>query len=274
MNIFINTYFKYSVAYNRTSGLTFNNVYDSIYPIFTLDKTTQAPLPASDVSKYGSQYAKKYSFPNVYDKFREESMQKLDNLKKRILSFHKSQLLKELKNECSESKGGLDSWDDTFIPWVWALNGSNSTFNMSCVDSGGDCKCTGMVSDKNAVIVTGTAATNRSSYWSTLTNDMVVESPDDSFKTVLGNLSLPINFYLTDSVGNYIRFIYFSDGNNGVGVLNSSGTPVPPKMPSINYTTGTVANPAYNYKIQGELNILQAGTSNAYNNTSLFFIYD
>jgi hypothetical protein len=259
------TRFLFETDYNRASNdYDFNNIYDNVYPIFSIDKVEK-----NGVSIYGAEYSKKFTFVSLYDSFREKSFEKLQDLKNRLLDFHKKQLLKELRNNCTSSDGGLDSWDDTYIPWIWLVNTTKSSkyLKYTCSSTGGSCKCVNLKSGSN------TLAMNTAGMWQTDNKYMSYYSSNSKWNNMLKNLNLPTKYYTVDSVGNFFKVTYFSDGDGATLKDNSSVSYTPPPLPTEYYNE----TKNYTYKVQGEINIVKKTTgtgNNAYNNASTLFLYE
>jgi len=260
------TRFLFETDYNRATGAeNFNNIYDNVYPIFAIDKVDK-----KGISKYGSAYSKKFTFVSLYDSFREKSFEKLKDLKNRLLDFHKKQLLKELRNNCSSTDGGLDSWDDTYIPWIWLVNSTQSKKYQKyiCSSSANTCKCTNLsLASATSVAMTLTGL------WQTKAEYMSYYSSDTTkWSNMLKNLNLPTKYYTVDSVGNFFKIVFFSDGDSKTLKYNSTDYTPPPK-PTEYYNESN----NYTYKVQGEINIVKktSGTgNNSYNNASTLFLYE
>jgi len=259
--------FYYDIDYNRANGdYDFNNIYDNVYPIFSIDKINR-----DGNSIYGTEYSKKFTFVSLYDSLREKSFEKLKDLKNRLLDFHKKQLLKELRNNCTSTNGGLDSWDDTYIPWIWLVNSTQASKyqKFMCSSSGGSCKCSDYSSDSSGTDeVSLTTLQSSNKLWQTSSSYMNYDSSDTKWKNLLKNLNLPTKYYTVDSVGNYFKIVFFSDGDSTTLQYNSSSY-APPPLPDDYYNEST----NYTYKVQGELNIINV-SKKPYNNASALFLYE
>ncbi len=161
---------------------------------------------------------------------------KLSELATALKRFVRSRRLLELTNVCNttgtsanDPAGGLGSWDDALVPWVWKVVSANPNTLCSGVETATGCGCSNHGSANNW---------EPSSQWTTV--DTASE-----WGRVLSNLLLGIN-YRVDGFGNALDF---------VPLANSNGMPIssfPPQRPRPNY-------PVNNGLYKSRIGVLEAG---------------
>lgn len=143
----------------------------------------------------------------------------LNTIGSAIVRFVQIKRNEELANVCDSSSGGtydpaggLGSWDDTIVPWVWEI-----------VSRTPNALCSGV---ENTNSNCGCSSFDNSAYWET-NNAYCVINTIDEMRRVLANLSLPMND-ATDGFGNRIEIVPLADAN---------GNPVncPPPRPRETY---------------------------------------
>ena len=128
---------------------------------------------------------------------------KLSELATAIKRFTRNIRLLELTNVCNatgtsskDPSGGLRSWDDAMVPWVWKV-----------VSSQPQALCSG------AETATGCGCSNHSSVnvWETNPSWRIVDTSSE-WSRVLSNLGLPAE-YRTDGFGNALDLVVLADAN-------------------------------------------------------------
>lgn len=166
-----------------------NDIYTDNIPIFKIKKLRNGVL-------IGNQ---EFSLINTYKKLKEDSLEKINIIKKRLVSFNKTVYTNEIASPCSY-EGGLDSWDDFNIPWVWKINstarGSNRK-NLCEANTSTEIKCE--------------CSNFNTDMWSNDPNKLELSVIESStfYNNVLRNLYLPLE-YRYDEVGNPIYILLFS----------------------------------------------------------------
>lgn len=143
----------------------------------------------------------------------------LNTIGSAIVRFVQIKRNEELDNVCDSTSGGtydpaggLGSWDDTIVPWVWEIVSRNPTALCSGVeDYNNNCGCSSF---------------SNSAYWETDSAYCVVDTTSE-MRRVLTNLSLPMKD-ATDGFGNRIVIVPLADAN---------GNPIncPPPRPRETY---------------------------------------
>jgi hypothetical protein len=145
----------------------------------------------------------------------------LETLKQAFQEWAKKRYDLALGNDCGDNNnpptdpvGGLGSWDDELIPWIWQLFGnapcqitSRGRMPILCqgIDNGcqcgSDCGCTNFQDNENV--------------WKT-TNEYCMFNDPNLWDTILGRLNLSSS-YKMDGFGNLITFVPISDaGGNPI----------------------------------------------------------
>jgi len=195
--------------------------------------------------------------------FREKSLKKISILSKRLEGFNKVTYITEIGNPCSFT-GGLDSWDDFNIPWVWKVNSTGDPHNELClnvamVPAQIQCGCVNMIDP---------------AIWSDDGSLVVLEANVNvtAYENVLDNLSLP-KVYRYDEVGNPISIYLFAQIDQGAPVPLNILAPNPPNE---NYDIGT--GESINKYKQGEIFVrpgVELGALDKYmENSRTTFFYD
>jgi len=200
-----------------------NDIYTNDIPVFTIKKLRKGILIGN----------KEFSLIDTYKKLKEDSIEKINIIKKRIVSFNKTIYTNEIGSPCSY-EGGLDSWDDFNIPWVWKINsrsqGSVRTNLCGSTNKNTEIKCECSNFDTQM--------------WSDLESNHELSTiiDDDSYKNILKNLYLP-GSYRYDEVGNPITILLFAKLGNSEPTPLDDGNPPPA--------------PRENYKVSDTLDIAE-----------------
>ena len=173
----------------------------------------------------------------------------LKTFKNAVKNWAKKRYRLAIGNDCGNSStsptdpvGGLGTWDDVLIPWIWQAFGYNPYTTTSrgkiptlCqgVDEG--CKCGNNCGCQNFL--------NNPNVWREDSNLCMVHNPQE-FNTFLTNIGLS-DSYMTDGFGNLLTFVPISNANDKPSSL------CPPPPPSCCYPydipkKGTVG--IYDYK--------------------------
>lgn len=241
----------------------FNNIYTNEIPIFTMRKLVHGRFVGS----------KEFTYMDTYLMFRDKSLDKLNILRKRLESFNRIVYVNEIGNPCS-FEGGLDSWDDFNIPWIWRVHsepdvqggqGAQSETCLTPIDPNATpkvvCSCQNYELSANK--------------WSTDYNIVQVEGNGevDRYERILTNLSLP-KTYRYDEVGNPLSIILFAQVNaaNGPAVLTNT----PPPAPHKDYNVDPGGSFGINHYRQGELFVRPAvrAAGEYMENSRIVYFYD
>ena len=143
--------------------------------------------------------------------------QVLNTLGNAIVRFVQQKRNVELDNVCDSRSGGtfdpvggLGSWDDTMVPWVWEIVSQNPTALCSGIETPTNCGCTSFVNNNN---------------WERSANYCVIDTRAE-MQRVLNNLALGWN-YATDGFGNPVTIVPLADSNG-----NPINCPPPRPQPS------------------------------------------
>ena len=159
----------------------------------------------------------------LIDGYLEESKTKLYTIANAIRKYIQTKRELELANVCdnpgtgpNDPAGGLGSWDDAMVPWVWEAvsdtTGNPLTLCSGVEDSNTDCGCSNF--DTNI--------------WSN-DSDLCVLDTKNEVENFLRNINLDPTAYETDAFGNAIVIVPLAD---------SQGNPIsqcPPPRPQPNY---------------------------------------
>ena len=173
----------------------------------------------------------------------------LKTFKQAVENWAKMRLQLAIGNACGNSStsptdpvGGLGSWDDVLIPWIWQAFGYNPYTTTSrgkiptlCQGIDEGCQCGNNCGCQNFL--------NNPNVWREDSNLCMVHSPQE-FNIFLTNIGLS-DSYMTDGFGNLLTFVPISNANDKPSSL------CPPPPPSCCYPydipkKGTVG--IYDYK--------------------------
>ena len=128
---------------------------------------------------------------------------KLSEIATAIKRFTRNVRLAELTNVCNtvgtsanDPAGGLRSWDDAMVPWVWKVVSQNPNVLCSGVENSSGCGCTNHNQIQNW---------ERGNAW------RVVDTGNE-WNRVLNNLNLPVQ-YRVDGFGNALDLVVLADAN-------------------------------------------------------------
>jgi len=200
-----------------------NTLYSSVYA---------NNLPRLDINSTDGR-TRSVNFSDETSYSLSHSTQKLNDIGNAIKSFTRIAKMREVNNVCSDvatsaqnPQGGLASFDDVLIPWVWKITASNPNDICSGIqDTSTNCGCS------SATVLN----------WETDSQYCSIDT-DTELTRVLGNLGLG-NLYRTDGFGNRITIVPMSDANG-------NSVSCPPSAPSPLYVNtpmqGKVRIGAYN----------------------------
>ena len=140
----------------------------------------------------------------------EESRRRAVLLAITLRNFHHRQLAFENLNPCSPEEGGLNSWEDFVLPWIWRL--VSETVELC---EGTDNAITGCGCMNNAV----------STYWRTSASYAVLGRKSE-WESVLPFVDLPLR-YKTDWFGNRFWLVILSDPDGTARDWSSTGDRYP-----------------------------------------------
>lgn len=243
---------KFVLKYKE--AIRYNDIYTDQIPIFEYIFVKDDRILSKDV----------FSFLDIYLEFKKESMEKLNILKKRIEDFAQTTYIKELGSPCS-TEGGLDSWDDFNIPWVWKVLSEQKPENVLCQ------RGTPQNPDEVKEIVCSCESFNEPEerIWSDEENGLKMDSLTNEalYERMLTNVFLPKSFKY-DAVGNPINIILFSKLNTEIP---EEVTDTVPNEPREDYVPSDNTDLTINSFKQGEVyttSNLERGVTNNHFETS------
>ena len=235
------------------TGHIFNNIYSNNIPVFSMRKLIKGNFIGKN----------EFTFLDTYLLFREKSLKKISILSKRLEAFSKTAYITEIGNPCSFT-GGLDSWDDFNVPWVWKIHSLNNPQSEKCEET----------LAIPAKITCGCASMTDTDKWSDDGSLVKLDANINvaAYELVLKNLSLP-RLYKYDEVGNPISIYIFAKIDQGAP---TPLTLTPPNVPKENYEVDVGMN--INQYKQGEIFVrpgyINAGLDNFLEDSRTVFFYD
>lgn len=166
---------------------------------------------------------------------------KLSEIATALKRFVRGRRLLELTNVCNnfptsptDPSGGLGSWDDALVPWVWKVVSQNPNSLCSGVETASGCGCSNHNAPSNW---------ERNAGWTTV-------DTANEWNRVLANLLLGTN-YRVDGFGNALDFVPLAD-SNGNPIF-----PFPPPRPRPSY-------PVNNGLYKSRVGVLEGGIWHVY----------
>jgi len=215
----------------KITGLTYKTNGGYVARAHTLGKSIDPQLPPivqlsyRRVSEIGEDSASgvahsdelhRFSLGEVFQFRQNYTLNKFNKIRQSLLTFHKTQLYKEVENN---PPAGLHSMDDEFVPWFWKIFGDNKTdvFSKMCSITGGSC-----------------TNLNTNQIWRNS-----VSGKGLLFRRIVANL-MTENRFAVDGFNNQVNFYPIASQCTAADI-DTCGITVPP-LPADNYIT-TGGNP-------------------------------
>lgn len=149
----------------------------------------------------------------------QRSLDKAYVLASALKAFVRRKKMLEVANTCTE-EGGLNSWEDALVPWVWMVLSSQP----DALCSGNEPPTSG---DENAQPVQCGCSDFDENVWRRSNGWGVVNSTNE-WNVVLSNLSLPVK-YRVDGFGNALLLVPIADSEGMAVQFVSTGGFYPPR---------------------------------------------